>query len=224
MFKIGLFWGVGLMLGCLVPINAQSSTQNILQKLSQIKQSQPSFNIKLKVDKEKYQLGDPIEFSFRVDRDCYLTLIEVATEGVVRVIYPNKLCPDNFVKAGKNYSIPRDCNFQINLSGPSGIERLKAIATTWKTDIFRMNFQNEEYFFFEGKPDDKVIINGLDNLAKALKNKGTWSETSLDFEVLETAPSKRKKRGLEGKIGQPAPKPTPSTTTTQEHKKDNIKN
>lgn len=188
MFKRKLFLGVSLMLGCLIPIKAQSSTQNILQKLSQIKQSQPSFNIKLKVDKEKYHLGDSIEFSFRADRDCYLTLIEVATEGVVRVIYPNKLCPDNFVKAGKNYSIPRDCNFRINFSGLPGIERLKAIATTWKTDIFRINFQNEESFFFERKSDDKVIINGLDNLAKEFKNKGAWSETSLDFEVLETIP------------------------------------
>ncbi len=119
------------------------------RSLAQIKQVQPTFQIQLWVNQPSYQPGDAIEFSFKTDRDCYLTLIDVATEGVIRVIFPNKYSPDNFVLAGRTYNIPGDYNFSMKVTGPGGVERIKAIATTAPMSIFEMDFVRGDYFFFE---------------------------------------------------------------------------
>jgi hypothetical protein len=195
--------------------SAQNPTQDILHKLSQIKQPQPPFNIQLWVNQRSYQPGDRIEFSFRTDRDCYLTLIDVATKGVIRVIFPNKYSPDNFVQAGKTYNIPGDYSFNMKVTGPAGIERVKAIATIKPMSIFEMDLVRGDYFFYEDKSDNGVITRGIGGLASKLKQH-TWSETELEFEI-KGAVSSEKTRALEENIGKPAPKPIPSTGT-QEHK------
>jgi hypothetical protein len=195
--------------------HAQKPTQDILQKLAQIKQPRPAFQIQLWVNQKTYQPGDPIEFSFRTDRDCYLTLIDVATEGVIRVIFPNQHSPNNFVRAGRTYNIPGDYSFNMKITGPAGTERIKAIATTRPMDIFNMDFVGGDYFFFETAAGSEVATRGIGGLKNQLKQH-TWSETELEFEIRETT-SAEKTRSLEENIGKPAPKPIPSTGT-QEHK------
>jgi hypothetical protein len=215
MRKARCFLVTGVLLLWVGLAHAKEPNQDILHKLSQIKQPRPTFHIQLWVNQQSYQPGDPIEFSFRTDRNCYLTLIDVATEGIIRVIFPNKYSPDNFVQAGRTYNIPGDYNFRMKVTGPAGIEKVKAIATTKPMNIFEMDFVRGDYFFFEGKPDNGVITRGIGGLASKLK-KHTWSETELEFEIRE-AVSSEKKRALEENIGKPAPKPIPSTGT-QEHK------
>jgi hypothetical protein len=193
---------------------AQNPTHEVLQKLSQIKQAQATFNIHLWTNQKSYRPGDTIEFSFKTDRDCYLTLIDVATEGVIRVIFPNKYSPDNFVQAGRTYNIPGDYNFRMKITGPAGMEKVKAIATTKPMSVFEMDFSGGDYFFFEGKAGSRVITRGIGGLKSRLE-RHTWTETELEFEIMDTGAPQRT-RALEENIGKPAPKPTPSTGT-QEH-------
>ena len=216
MNRIKYFFAISLIIGWAGTVYA-SSAHNTLLKLSQIKQSDPTFHIKLWTNKKLFQPGDPIEFSFRSDQDCYLTLIDIATEGVIRVIFPNKRHPDNFIKAGKTYNIPGDYNFQLKITGPAGIEQVKAIATTRKMDIFDMNFADGDYFFYETKPQSEVATRGLGGLADKLKAQPAWTEAGLEFEIIDNQ-DKGKTRALEENIGQPAPKPVPSSGT-QEHKR-----
>ena len=216
MIRIKYFCAISLIVGWAGTVYA-SSAHNILLKLSQIKQRTPTFHIKLWTNKNVYQPGDPIEFSFRSDMDCYLTLIDVATEGVIRVIFPNKRHPENFIKAGRTYNIPGDYNFQLKITGPSGVERVKAIATTQKMNIFDMNFADGDYFFYETKPQSDVATRGLGGLADKLKKQQAWTEAGLEFEIRGTDYTDNKKiRSLEENTGKPAPKPVPSSGT-QEH-------
>lgn len=216
MIRIKRFLTAGIIIASLASIAyAQTSNQDILAKLSQLKQIQPNFHIKLWTNKNIYYPDDPIEFSFRSDKDCYLILIDVATEGIIRVIFPNKRHPENYIRGGKTYNIPGDYNFQLRVTGPAGIEQVKAIATTQKMDIFDMDFQDGDYFFFETKTESETAIRGLGGLAKKLKNQANWTEASLEFEIQVDTESDSRKRSLEENIGRPAPKPVPSTGTQE---------
>lgn len=220
--RIRYYCAISLIIGWAGTVHA-SPPQDTLRRLSEIKQPEPTFSIKLWTNKKLYQPGDPIEFSFRSDRDCYLTLLDVATEGVIRVIFPNKRHPENFIKADKTYNIPRDYNFQLKITGPSGIEQVKAIATTQKMDIFDMNFADGDYFFYETRPQSEVATRGLGGLADKLQKQQAWTEAGLEFEIRGAYyPDKGKVRSLEENTGLPAPRPVPSSGT-QEHIKSNTR-
>ncbi len=200
MIRTKHFLAAIIIFGWAGAVYAQSSTQDILHKLSQIKQSRPPFRIELWMNQQSYLPGDPIEFSFRTDRDCYLTLLDVATEGVIRVIFPNKYHLDNYIQAGRTYNIPGNYGFEMRVTGPAGIERVKAIATGRKMDVFEMNFRVGDDFFFEGKPDDGVITRGLAGLKSNLEKQDVWTETSLEFEIKKNLA--QDKKNLEGKKGE----------------------
>lgn len=207
-----------IILGWAGFVCAQSPSQDIIHKLSQIKQPRSPFRVELWMNQKSYQPGDSIEFSFRTERDCYLTLIDVATEGVIRVIFPNQFHPDNHVQANRIYSIPGNYGFEMKITGPLGIERIKAIATTRKMNIFDMNFEGGEYSFFETNVDSKVATRGIGGLKSNLQKQNAWAETSLEFEIkkdVAVAVPPGTKRSLWENTGRPAPKPVPSTGTME---------
>jgi len=213
MNKIRVLMLLSLLI-CASTLHAKEPAKDILHKLSQIKQRNPAFHIKLWVNQKDYRPGDKISFSFSTDRNCYLTIIDIATNGVIRVIFPNKSSSSNLVHAGTIYKIPGGLGFTMKIKGPAGIEKVKAIATTKPMDIFGIDFIKGDYFFFEGKPNNSVFTRGLGGLSSKLK-KHTWAETELAFEIKEGV-THGKTRSLGENIGRPSPKPTPSAGT-EEH-------
>ncbi|MCC7261843.1 MAG: caspase family protein [Candidatus Latescibacteria bacterium] len=77
------------------------------------------------------KVGELLTFSFKTDRDCYLTLIDLGTTGKITVLFPNEYQPSGFVKAGQVYQTGTRglLPFQIRASGPPGRELVKVIAT-----------------------------------------------------------------------------------------------
>jgi hypothetical protein len=81
-------------------------------------------------DKQLYRVGDTIEFSVRVNRDAYVTLINIGASGDVTVIFPNKFHPSHFVRAGQTVVIPAPTwNFSFVVQGPPGFDQIKAVAS-----------------------------------------------------------------------------------------------
>ncbi len=111
----------------------QSQDEDFRQELDKLVYARPgneTFKVKVWTNKHEYQIGDNIVFSVKADRDSYLTLFDIATGGDVTVIFPNAFHRDNFIKAGVTYQIPApNYGFQFDIQGPSGLERVKAIAT-----------------------------------------------------------------------------------------------
>jgi hypothetical protein len=52
-----------------------------------------------------FKPGDQVVIYFRADHDCYVTIINVAVQGDVQVLFPNKERPDNHLQAEKEYSL-----------------------------------------------------------------------------------------------------------------------
>lgn len=174
-------------------------TLNLLdEKLSGIKQVQSTFNIELGTAKKeegitgardirirtrKYRIGEKIVVYFRSDRDCYLTLLNIGTSGKLTVLFPNYLVQNNFIKANTMYAIPgEEYPFDYELSGPPGIEKIKAIATTSKWNLLDLAFSKKAFFH---SVETGIAARDISVVAKRMEEVpvDSWAEAVCEFVV-----------------------------------------
>lgn len=144
-------------------IESVSENAFVNWNLEKIKPKKSAFNIDIRVIEGEYQdardvmsrpkseknhhIGDKVNLYFKSEQDCYLTLLNYGTSGKLTVLFPNSLFKDNFIKANTIYAIPgRDYPFDYIISGPSGIERIKAIAVIEKVDLIKLVYRKNEIF------------------------------------------------------------------------------
>lgn len=77
-----------------------------------------------------YKPGENLVLSLRTDRDCYLRIIYLNSDGHTQQLFPKPPASDFFVKANNLYEIPPPGEYQIIASTPYGIECLKVIASS----------------------------------------------------------------------------------------------
>jgi len=124
----------------------------LIKLLRSIRNPNPPFGLKVWVDKGDnpvYPIGEVISMSFRAERDCYLILLNVDSEGYVTMLFPNRYHLDNEITAGKTYTIPsEEMKFKIRTHGPGGRELVMALATTKRLShpIFNMQMAQAEIF------------------------------------------------------------------------------
>jgi hypothetical protein len=114
----------------------------LIKLLSALRNPSPPFDVKVWVDKNDnpvYKIGDAISMSFRAEKDCYLILLNVDSEGYH---------PDNRITGGKTYTIPSaDMKFKIRTHGPPGRELVMALATTKRLSHPVFNTQRQSEIF-----------------------------------------------------------------------------
>ena len=168
------------------------------EKLKGIKQAKSTFKTELwtakskeeikgardiKILPRKYRIGERIVVYFRSDRDCYLTLFNIGTSGELTVLFPNYLFQNNFTRADRIYAIPGDeYPFEYELSGPPGVEKIKAIATTSKLNLLDFEFSKEEFFH---SVERGIAVRDISIVAKKMKEVSfdSWAEAMCEFEV-----------------------------------------
>ena len=130
--------------------------------LTNLENPNPPFKIEVWMDKGEepvYRIGEVATFKFRSDRNCYLTLLNVDTQGNVTMLFPNAYHPNNQIVASVTYTIPSpDMKFRIKAQGPPGRELLKAVATTEpiklpELDLGRID-QTKDVFLDVGGADE----------------------------------------------------------------------
>jgi hypothetical protein len=170
-------------------------------KMKDISNPQSNFNIELwtapapeegardiavaeKQKKAGYRTGQKIVVGFRTSKDCYLTLLNIGTSGKLTVLFPNSLHRDNFIQSGRDYRIPADDdNFEYQLQGPPGTEKIKAVATLKKMELLESNFAPDGSLFrtvdaTAGARDIGVVQKKISTVPK-----NEWSENSCEFTV-----------------------------------------
>ena len=77
-----------------------------------------------------------VTFEVVPSRACYITLIDIGTDGTTAVLLPNNIYPSQKrLDAGTAYRMPdKDMGFQLVVEAPSGTEMVVAIATTEPID------------------------------------------------------------------------------------------
>ncbi|MGB6371106.1 MAG: PEGA domain-containing protein [Atribacterota bacterium] len=110
---------------------AQSPSPEETEKMKsiQIINPHPVFSLRLWLDKDRgttYAPGERIKIFFQASRDSFVTLYNYDTEGRVKIIFPNRYSPDNFVRAGEVNSVEG----LIDPHTRPGIEYVQGFATT----------------------------------------------------------------------------------------------
>jgi hypothetical protein len=75
-----------------------------------------------------YRPGDRLWVYFRVDRPCYVTILDYAPDGRVSTIYPSRWSGSTFVHPGRTYRIPESRRYSLRIAGTGGVETLVACA------------------------------------------------------------------------------------------------
>ncbi len=118
----------------------------LYQKAKAVKQESGSFPVKVWTDRSSYRIGDRITFCVRARRDCYLNLVNVGADGEVRLIFPNRFTPDNYLPAGRTVQVPAPgAAFAFEVEGPVGRERVYALASNRPLNIFAADFKREAF-------------------------------------------------------------------------------
>ena len=104
--------------------------------------------VKVWADKTAYRIGESIQIGVRVNRDAYVTLVDLGTSGQVTVLYPNRFHQNNFVRAGQDVLIPSpDAGFALQAVKPEGFEQVRAIATEEPVNFTPSDFSNPNVRF-----------------------------------------------------------------------------
>jgi hypothetical protein len=147
----------------------------------------PDSNIKISISADRYNVnpGDSLTLTFRANRDCYLTIMDLGTSGRIVRLWPNDYSgSDNFVRANSptNFPSPAD-GFKYTIAGPSGVERIIAFATTEKGRILSeeefQRLQNTGFKQFMGGAKDLAIT--FDRNASALGSGTGWGTAQVNL-------------------------------------------
>lgn len=75
-----------------------------------------------------YEPGDRIAVFFRVDRPCYVTILDYTTTGEVEVLFPTPWSRSSLVQPHEVYRIPDTSRYALRIAGPEGVETIVACA------------------------------------------------------------------------------------------------
>lgn len=153
-----------------------------VRTLINLKPKRPSTSLALWTNKKTYTIGDEIVFFFRASQDSYVTVFDIGSSGVLRIIFPNAEVQNNRVQKDKIYRVPTtESRFAIQVAGPSGLERIKAIATPRPWDISISN--TAPGFSSISREEDQ----GTQSLLKALEKlqEHPWAESQIEIMIIE---------------------------------------
>lgn len=164
-----------------------------VNRLLSLAPSAPPFEIEVWTGSETYHIGDAVTLFFRSGQNTHLTLIDIGTDGAVKILFPNAFQKESAIQAGRIYSIPAaDDTFDILAEGPPGVERIKAIATPAPLSALDPNLASEN----DGEKVQQMI-EALGRLDGSL-----WTEGQVEFRVIEKGvqvPSKGRSREIKPK-------------------------
>lgn len=168
---------------------AQSPHPEEIEKMKsiQIINPHPPFSLRLWLDKEGgavYAPGERIKIFFQVSQDSFVTLYSYDIDGRVKIIFPNRYSPNDFVKARQTYSVEG----LIDPNTRAGIEYIQGFATSRELLITdrEKNLISKE-FMPEVNKDYKSHTNTIKGIIVSLPP-ASWVSNLLSYTVRPITP------------------------------------
>jgi Domain of unknown function (DUF4384) len=93
--------------------------------------SQQPFSLLMAIDRSSYRVGDKLTLSVTPLQACNLTVLDFATSGQVRTVFPNPTTPNNAIGALQTVLVAGGTSaVTFPVTGPAGTEQLMAICST----------------------------------------------------------------------------------------------
>ncbi len=88
-------------------------------------------NLTLWTNKPAYSIGEKMTVNFTVDKPMFVRLVVINSSGEISTLFPNVYQSDNYCKPGVTYQIPpQSAEFSLDVSGPSGTDKIRAVASS----------------------------------------------------------------------------------------------
>ena len=98
--------------------------------------SSPDGSLSLWTSEKSYTIGDNLVIFFEVTKPMYVKIFDATPDGEITAIFPNPYQPDNYCQPGIKYQIPPPgAPFSLEVTGPTGVDRLKAVASTTQVEL-----------------------------------------------------------------------------------------
>jgi outer membrane protein OmpA-like peptidoglycan-associated protein len=102
-----------------------------VQVLDSLSSNWPEANLRAWVNdgEEQIPLGSQIVYHFQAEKDAYLTVLYVDTEGSGTLLFPSGIGSDNRLRAGVERTFPGELeDLSLSATGPQGAEAVYVIA------------------------------------------------------------------------------------------------
>lgn len=106
--------------------------ESAAKQLADMENPAQPFGVALRLagGRTSFGIGEEISFHARAERDGYLTLVDLGTDGTVAVLLPNGSIPSLQVRAGQEISFPAsDAGFALQALPPAGRGMVRAFIT-----------------------------------------------------------------------------------------------
>ena len=147
--------------------------------------AEEQLRVRIWTDRKSYRIGDMIHIGLRVNRDAYVTLVNIGTSGEVAVIYPNRFHPSHFVRGGEDVIVPPpESGFTLTVQGPSGFDQVRAIATAEPISLHASDFAGRPGATFRSL--DRIQTRDLSVSIKSARDQvapSKWAEDVIAVEV-----------------------------------------
>jgi serine/threonine protein kinase len=128
----------------------------------------------------------PVRFAIEVERDAYVGLWNIATDGTIMQIFPSRYEQDNFVKAGERRVVPGgDYRITAELSGD--VERVWVMASTAPWDAEQGEKKGPFILSVEQRNKLETVVRGF-RLGTVTRGGSAISEAAVRYRVVP-APS-----------------------------------
>jgi hypothetical protein len=152
---------------------------------------------------QQFKTGERVIIHFKADKDCYVTALNVSAHGDVTVLLPSKERPDNFIRAGQEYSLFGD-DSNVRLEMGKGLPEVKAVFYVTSRQ-FSLDPQ--------GIPEDRLVLQiphtekeSMDALAAKIERAAAAPGFNRVILAIKSEPAGGPNLRLMG----PAPRPLPS--------------
>ena len=140
----------------------------------------------------RYALGETVEIRVRVDRPSHVTILNVAPNGALTILYPNQFNQQNFLTPGQDLVAPGP-GAVLRVAPPVGREMVKVIASEQPLPLVRMaDFRQVGPFLSSQAGAAEQIGKALvveAAPAPAAPSIGLWGEKLLVLETYDVAPA-----------------------------------
>ena len=152
----------------------------------------PSFEVETFVDKDdsgqsvpSYEIGEDIRIGVRTSEDAYVYLFSVKSDGEIQQILPNEVDSygrDNFVRADQTkYFPPSDARYTFEVSGPSGLDKVLAVASLDPLNTSDLTEFESEGSFRTSSADEGEFAESLSVIVRPLPQDDWVTDTALFY-------------------------------------------
>jgi hypothetical protein len=130
------------------------------------------FLIDVKLNQERYQIGDNVIITIGASHACYLILYYIDSQGKVGQIFPHQYATDSRIQEDTFYQIPDQTDpFDFEISGPSGEEELYALCSKIRIETLQTTYHTREEF-------EQALQDTLHSLPP-----GHWTKTTISYHI-----------------------------------------